>query len=134
MKKDIQSRHDIQLIVTAFYEKVQEDSVLGPVFTKFSMDWGTHIELLTTFWETSLFPTRNSNSKYYGNPLDIHINVDRVINSSITEHHFGIWLNLWCQTLDNLFKGDVTEKAKQRARKMSTFMYLKIFEARQKLG
>ncbi len=132
MKKDIQSRHDIQLIVTAFYEKVQEDSVLGPIFTKFSMDWGTHIELLTTFWESSLFPVRNSNSKYYGNPLATHIEVDKATYASITERHFGIWLNLWFQTLDAYFEGDITEKAKQRARKMSTFMYLKIFEARQK--
>ena len=46
--------------------------------------------------------------------------------------HFGIWLNLWYQTLEELFEGEVTENAKRRARKMGTFMYLKIFEARQK--
>ncbi len=44
--------------------------------------------------------------------------------------HFGIWLNLWYQTINELFEGDFAENAKRRARKMGTFIYLKIFEAR----
>ena len=70
--------------------------------------------------------------KYSGNPLEAHVKVDKNYNHSITELHFGIWLNLWYQTLDELFEGEVVENAKRRARKMGTFMYLKIFEARQK--
>lgn len=69
--------------------------------------------------------------KYSGNPLEAHIKVDKANNSNITELHFGMWLNLWHETLDELFKGNVVENAKRQARKMSTFIYLKIFEARQ---
>jgi hemoglobin len=58
--------------------------------------------------------------------------VDRENNNSITEMHFGIWLNLWYQTINELFEGDFAENAKRRARKMGTFIYLRIFEARQK--
>lgn len=131
MKEDIKNRNDIRFVVSVFYDNVKENSLLGPIFKEIIKDWDEHIEQLTTFWESSLFPIRNSNSKYYGNPLDIHVEVDKATDASITQRHFGIWLNLWFQTLDTYFKGDVTEKAKQRARKMSTFMYLKIYEARQ---
>ena len=58
--------------------------------------------------------------------------MDKAHNNTITELHFGLWLNLWFQTIDELFEGEYAENAKSRARKMSTFLYLKIFEARQK--
>jgi len=71
-------------------------------------------------------------TRYSGNPLEAHVKVDVDNNNSITELHFGLWLNLWFQTIDELFEGDYAENAKRRARKMGTFLYLKIFEARQK--
>jgi hemoglobin len=130
-QKDIQTREDIHLLVSSFYEKVKKDELLRPFFIPIIKDWDAHIERLTLFWETNLFMTRKLKDKYYGNPLDVHVKVDHDNNTSITEHHFGVWLNLWFQTIDELFIGDVADNAKRRARKMSTFLYLKIFEARQ---
>ena len=132
MNQDISNREDVFLLVNTFYGKVRKDSTLGPFFNETIKDWDAHLDHLTTFWETSLFMTKKLEKKYYGNPLEVHVKVDKAHNQSITELHFGIWLNLWFQTLDELFEGDVVENAKRRARKMGTFMYLKIFEARQK--
>ncbi|WP_040254349.1 group III truncated hemoglobin [Psychroserpens mesophilus] len=132
MKHDIQNRDHITLLVSEFYKKVRQDAVLGPFFNDTITDWEHHLNHLTTFWETSLFMTKKLTHKYYGNPLEAHEKVDKKFNHSITELHFGLWLNLWFQTLDELFEGEVVEHAKRRARKMGTFMYLKIFEARQK--
>lgn len=129
-QKDIETREDINLLVSSFYEKVKKDELLGLFFMPIIKDWDAHIERLTLFWESNLFMTRNLKDKYYGNPLDVHVKVDHDNNNSITEHHFGVWLNLWFQTIDELFIGDVADNAKRRARKMSTFLYLKIFEAR----
>ena len=126
-KKDISNRQDIYLLVSTFYEKVRRDEVLGPFFNDTIKDWEAHFQHLTTLWESSLF----LKTKYYGNPLEAHIKVDAQHNNSITELHFGLWLNLWFQTIDELFSGDYAENAKRRARKMGTFLYLKIFEARQ---
>ena len=126
-KQDIKSREDIFLLVTSFYKKVRKDKDLGPFFDKIE-DWDEHIERLTTFWESSLF----LKTKYYGDPLEAHIKADKQHNNSISEYHFGIWLNLWFKTIDELFEGDFAENAKRRARKMGSFMYLKIFEARLK--
>ncbi len=126
MKKDIQSREDVKLLVISFYVKVRADEVLAPFFSGIE-DWELHFEQLTTFWESSLF----LQTKYYGDPLQAHVKVDKEHNHSITEYHFGIWLNLWYQTIDELFAGEVAQNAKRRARKMGTFLYLKIFEARR---
>jgi len=129
-KKDINTRADIFLLVSQFYEKVRADKILGPFLNETIKDWDAHLEHLTTFWETSLFMTRKLDHKYHGNPLEAHVKVDKQFNYTIDNIHFGIWLNLWYQTIDELFEGDYADNAKRRARKMGTFMYLKIFEAR----
>ena len=131
-KKDIETSEDVFLLVSSFYDKVRTDDVLGPFFNNLIKDWDSHIDRLTTFWESSLFMTRKLEHKYKGDPLAAHVKVDKENNHSITELHFGLWLNLWFQTIDELFEGDYAENAKRRARKMGTFLYLKIFEARGK--
>ena len=129
-KKDIETREDVFLLVSSFYIKVRKDHVLGPFFNDAIKDWDAHLEHLTTFWESSLFMGRKLDKKYLGNPLEVHVKLDKKNKNSITELHFGLWLNLWFQTIDKLFEGDYAENAKRRARKMGTFLYLKIFEAR----
>lgn len=131
LKKDINTREDVFLLVSSFYVKVRKDETLGPFFNEVIKDWDAHLNRLTSFWETSLFMTRKLEQKYYGDPLKAHVKVDNDNSNSVSELHFGIWLNLWFQTIDELFEGDYAENAKRRARKMGTFLYLKIFEARQ---
>jgi hemoglobin len=126
MRKDIKTRDDVFLLVSSFYKKVRLDDLLGPFFNDKIKEWDEHLERLTTFWESSLF----LKTKYYGNPLEAHSKVDKENNHSITELHFGVWLNLWFETIEELFEGETAENAKRRARKMGTFLYLKIFEAR----
>lgn len=130
-KKDIENRDDVFKLVSEFYRKIRKDPVLGPFFNRVITDWEAHIERLTTFWESSLFMTRKLENRYYGNPLQVHIEVDQQNNQTITQEHFGLWMNLWFETLDELFEGEYADNAKNRARKMGTFMYLNIFQARQ---
>ncbi|WP_370634210.1 group III truncated hemoglobin [Aestuariivivens sp. NBU2969] len=125
-KKDIKTREDVYLLVSSFYEKIRVNKELGPFFNETIKDWDVHLDNLTTFWESSLF----LKTRYIGNPLEVHVEVDKAHGHAITERHFGLWLNLWIQTIDGLFEGDYAENAKRRARKMATFLYLKIFEAR----
>lgn len=131
-KPDINTREDIFLLVSNFYEKVRADKTLGPFFNETIKDWEAHLNHLTSFWETSLFMTRKLEEKYRGNPLEAHVRVDKQFNHTIDNLHFGLWLNLWYQTLDELFEGEIADNAKRRARKMGTFMYMNIFAARKK--
>ncbi len=127
MKNDIKTREDVFLLVSTFYKKVRNDEQIGYFFNNAIKDWDEHLDKLTTFWESNLF----LRGRYMGDPLAAHAKVDKENNNTITEFHFGIWLNLWYETIDELFEGDYAQNAKLRARKMSTFLYLKIFEARQ---
>jgi len=128
-RKDIQTRNDISLLIRSFYEKVRAHELLGPIFNQAIDDWDSHLDRLTDFWETNLFFVRN----YKGNPLQVHIDVDRQFEGSIEQLHFGNWLQLWFETLDALFQGRYTEIAKARARSMASTMFMKIYQSREKV-
>ncbi|MDN5202031.1 group III truncated hemoglobin [Fulvivirgaceae bacterium BMA10] len=124
--KEIEDRNDVGLLVHSFYARVRQDELIGPIFNNAIHDWDEHLEKLTDFWETNLFFQR----KYKGNPLKKHQEVDENINHGITQEHFGRWLQIWFQTIDELFTGERANQAKHRARNMSTFMFIKIFQNR----
>ncbi|WP_431162747.1 group III truncated hemoglobin [Flagellimonas beolgyonensis] len=125
--KEIENKQDVAHLVHSFYDKVRTDAVLGPIFKGIIHDWDAHLDLLTNFWETQLFLKRT----YEGNPIPAHQKMDDEMNGNITPEHFGLWINLWFETLDQLFTGEKAWIAKNRAQKMSTMFYIKIFEHRQ---
>lgn len=127
-KEDIKNRADVKLLVETFYIKIRADKVLGPIFNGIIKDWEPHLVLLTDFWETQLFLTR----KYHGNPVTVHQEVDDKTNHTITSEHFGFWLNLWFETIDELYEGEVAWIAKNRAQKMSTMLFMQMFMHRNK--
>lgn len=126
-KRELSNRKDIKTLVIAFYEKVKVDPDLGPFFNSTIKNWDEHYEILTDFWEQQLLGTKS----YLRNPIVAHQEVDQKSNYKITNVHFGLWLNLWFATLDELFEGDLVWIAKNRAQKMSTMLFLKLFEARK---
>ena len=129
-KRTLATRDEIALLVRTFYGKIRRDAVLGPFFNAIITDWEAHFELLTDFWESQLFLKRT----YLGNPVAVHQQVDAQSGHSVNPEHFGLWLNLWLETLDEGFEGETAWIAKNRAQKMSTMLYLKIYEARQGRG
>ncbi|WP_343643794.1 group III truncated hemoglobin [Chryseobacterium sp.] len=125
--KDIENRDDIYKLVCTFYDKIRKNEKLGPIFDEhIKENWKEHLNRLTDFWETNLFGI----AKYKGNPTKKHINVDRNLNYSVEQLHFGIWLQIWFQTIDELFQGVYSEKAKNASRKMATGQYLAIWNNR----
>ncbi len=127
-KTDIKNREDVSLLINTFYKKIRKDEILGPIFNGIITEWDAHLVLLTDFWETQLFLKR----KYLGNPVTAHQEVDDKMKHTINPEHFGLWLNLWFETLDELFEGETAWVAKNRAQKMSTMLYMKMYENRQK--
>lgn len=123
----LKTQDDIQFLVDHFYKKVRLDDLLGPIFNSQIKDWPAHLRHLSNFWHSSLFHAGN----YRGNPIVKHTEVDLKANHQITQTHFGIWLQLWFETIDQYFHGETAQLAKNRARNMSTFIFLKIFEARK---
>ncbi len=127
--KDIQTKQDIELLVRTFYGKVQSDDLLGPFFHRMipnEEEWEKHYKLLIAFWELNLMDIKG----FDGNPAKAHHGVDKVFKQSITINHFDRWVKLWSETIDTLYKGEMADKAKMRARNMAKGMYKKILEQR----
>lgn len=123
--KKIETREDIRLLVNTFYDKVRTDELLGIIFNTHisENDWPAHLSKLTDFWETNLFGV----PKYKGNVSQKHINVDKSLNYTIDSVHFGKWLELWFETINELYEGENAQRAKDAARKMSTGQFLAIW-------
>ncbi len=128
MTKEIQTRNDVFNLVSTFYKKVRANIEIGPFFNETIEDWPAHIEKLTDFWETNLFFV----NKFQGNPMKTHQEVDEQFNHSLEQKHFGEWLNLWFETVDELFVGDKANIAKNRARNIASHLFMHIYQERVK--
>lgn len=127
-KTDIKNREDVFDLVSTFYGRIRKNEEIGFYFNETIKDWPAHIEKLTDFWESNLFFV----SKFKGNPRIAHQEVDENFNHSIEQKHFGEWLNLWFNTIDEKFEGERAEMAKGRARNMAHHLFMNIFRSRQK--
>lgn len=81
-------RDDLVRLVDRFYENVQRDPVLGPVFNPVVHDWDAHKATLVEFWYSFVLRA----ARYRGNPMAMHR------PHPITAAHFGHWLWLWERT------------------------------------
>jgi len=126
--KPIEDRADITLLVNSFYSKIRIDELLGPIFNSHIAEdnWKVHLDKLADFWETNLFGI----AKFKGSPTQKHIIVDKNLNYGIEQKHFGKWLQLWFETIDELYEGEYADKAKNAARRMSTGQFLAIWAER----
>lgn len=121
MKKDIESRADIELLVRLFYEKVKADDSIGYIFNDVvKVNWEKHFPVMFDFWENVLFYTGG----YEGNPMKIHQHLHRMM--PLTKEHFQRWNELFSESVDELFEGSKAILAKQRAVSISTVMQIKI--------
>ncbi len=127
--KAIETRADVSHLVRSFYTKIRQDEMLGPIFNEAIQDWEPHLEKLTDFWEGNLFFFVKT--KYAGDPKTVHNELDSHLKNTLTMNHFGHWINLWLETIDEHFTGETAERAKMIARKMASFLFLKIVENRK---
>ena len=103
---DIATAADIKTLVDRFYEKVNRDALLGPIFNEVAgVDWPSHLATLYTFWETVLL----GSGTYQGAPFPKHSVLP------VEKAHFDRWLELFLATVDENFFGPKAEEAKNRA-------------------
>ncbi len=114
---DIRNIEDIILLVDRFYDKVNEDSLLSPVFNEFAkVNWEEHLPVMYSFWSAVLFDT----NVYKGQPLTSHINLP------ISTEHFQRWLELFKETVDENFEGDKAAEAKEKADSIANIFQTKL--------
>jgi hemoglobin len=94
MKKDIDSRADIELMVIVFYERIKKDKLLGCIFQDVAqVNLALHIQKMTDFWENVIFQT----GSYEGNPMNLHTKLHKVV--PLTEAQFEQWNELFTDSI-----------------------------------
>jgi len=83
------TEEDISTLVHAFYARVRQDDLLGPVFEAHIDDWDHHFIKLTDFWSSVLLRT----GRFTGAPMPRHAALPG-LNAAMFRH----WLGLFHQT------------------------------------
>jgi hemoglobin len=121
MKKDIETKEDIKLLIDAFYQTVLADETLAYIFTDIAkVNWQKHLPVMYSFWENTLFYT----GTYQGNPMELHKYLHQL--TPLTATHFKQWLFHFNTAVDELFTGKNAELIKQRVLSIATVMQIKI--------
>ncbi|MCX6317605.1 MAG: group III truncated hemoglobin [Bacteroidetes bacterium] len=121
MKKDIENRDDLLLLVTRFYEKLLADTSISYLFTDIArIDLPHHLPVLVDFWDSVLFQS----DTYHKNAMQPHLHLHK--KSPLTDHHFETWLRYFKATTDELFEGEKAFQIKERATSIATVMRIKI--------
>ena len=88
------SEQDLERVVHAFYSRVRDDALLGPIFEGAIDDWGQHLGKLQAFWSSVML----GSGRYKGQPMVAHVHQE----PHMTPHAFARWLTLWGETTSEL--------------------------------
>jgi hemoglobin len=121
-KRDIKDRNDIYVIISDFYKKLLQDEDMKHFFEKFNTEVSLqkHLDILVDFWDNILFYSNTYNK----NAMLPHIELSKT--KAFQKKHFKLWLDYFHRSVDENFKGENSEIAKNRATSIATVMQLKI--------
>lgn len=104
----------IRQVVDAFYARIREDALLGPIFAAHVEDWDKHLPRMYAFWNSVALMT----SEYEGQPMRAHMPLP------IERHHFEHWLALFEATARELCTPAGTDWLMERARRIARSLEL----------
>ena len=99
----------IERLVRGFYQRVQSDPLLGPVFAEKITDWEAHISKLREFWSSVALMS----GRYHGQPMQSHLSLP------IASKHFDRWLSVFEQTAKELCPPKAAGHFVERARRIA---------------
>jgi hemoglobin len=113
----------------AFYAKATTDAVIGEFFTEVvPFDLRHHLPVIGDFWESVLLGTQAYRA-HNRSPLHLHAELDAL--RPLEAEHFDRWLEIFRETVDELFAGPYAEFAKGRSRMIARRMIEVIDGARR---
>ena len=118
--QDIKSENDIDFLVESFYVKIQKNEILAPFFLL--TNWEHHMPRMKQFWYFILL----DKAGFKGNIFDSHS------NKKIKPAHFDIWLSLFCETVNENFKGIIATRAIDKAKELAVLFSWKLTETEGK--
>lgn len=111
-------------VVEAFYAKVRQDEILGPIFNGAIDDWPEHLAKLKDFWSSVLLMT----GRFKGQPMVVHAALP-----DIGRAHFDHWLKLFGETVGDLCPPDAAALFRQKAAMIAESLQLGIAVSRGEL-
>ena len=120
-KPDLLGRPGIVKLVDAFYGKVRADEGLGHVFDGVAkVNWETHLPKIRDFWDTVIFRA----GTFRGNRLAVHAKL--LAETELPWALFERWLELFLETVDELYAGENAGHIVRSAEDMAGVIYSKI--------
>lgn len=101
----------IRRVVEAFYVKVRQDALLGPVFNELIEDWDAHIEKVSAFWRYATRLDRAYNSRGF---MPAHVRHAQIQSSLLPQ-----WLALFRQTAKEICTEEVANVLIEIAERMA---------------
>jgi len=89
LNPELCTEEEVSQLVHAFYAKVRQDEVLGPIFNSQVHDWDHHLVTLVNFWSSILRGT----GSYTGTPMQKHVTM-----AHLDETLFKRWLAIFEET------------------------------------
>lgn len=122
MKPDIESREDLEKIISEFYEKLIQDEMMFPFFEEIveGNHLKHHLSIIVDFWQDILFQTY----QYKNNPMQKHLDFRQKVK--FEKKHFVRWLQYLAEVVDEHFEGIKSLEMKTRATSIATVMQLKM--------
>lgn len=87
----------VERLVHAFYARIREDALLGPIFSERISDWDPHLQQMCAFWSAVVLKS----GRYRGQPMLKHLPL------AVDARHFDHWLELFEATARELYPADV---------------------------
>jgi hemoglobin len=99
----------IERLVRKFYDRIQAEPVLGPIFASKIDDWEHHIQKLCAFWSSVALMT----GRYHGQPMRVHLGLP------VDRSHFDRWLALFEKTAAEICPPTAAAHFVERARRIA---------------
>lgn len=119
--KDIETREDLEFLLSEFYKLATKDAEIGHHFD--DLDLELHLPIIVDFWEKVLF----GKPVYFNNPLAVHKFLHN--KSPLKQEHFRRWIQIFSQTIDKHFTGETSENAKLRAQMIADTLNQRLNES-----
>ena len=111
---DLCSEDEINWLVHAFYGRVRNDALLGPVFNAQIVDWDHHLAKMVEFWSSALRGT----ARYRGTPMPKHVALP-----GLDAGMFSHWLELFHATSAELKNAAMRERADGLAERIAQSLW-----------
>ncbi|GAA4354635.1 group III truncated hemoglobin [Variovorax defluvii] len=108
--EELCTEDEVVRLVHAFYARIREDPVLGPIFDARIKDWDRHLAKLVDFWSSTLRGT----ARYRGAPMPVHAALP-----GLTPCLFHRWLALFRDTTQALGNPALQRRADELAHRIA---------------